>query len=157
MSLYWSFTFVLSFIDYSSSVLGKVVKSVFALWALEVACIVLDCGLMVITVRLLYQKHLRNTKQGQGNDDQDQSLFGQSITTSRYLKWVAIFGAAVSSLQWICAAFSFSISRYIDEICIGMEYNSQSFRPLQSWIFDPSTCVKPFNRIFIDEIACFGI
>jgi len=143
LTLLYSCFFLRSFIEYNNFVLGNIVKAVFALWSLEVACILFYCGLTLISVWLLYQKHLRKIKQVQGNDDDDQQLFGQSITTSRFLKWIAMFGAALSSLQWICAAFSFSISRYFDELCFGMDYNSQSFSSLQSWIFDPSTCVQP--------------
>jgi hypothetical protein len=125
--------------DESNVVLGKIVKAIFAFWSLEITCILSKCVLTIMAIRILHRKHLNNVKKMPGTDADDQELFGHLIKMSRLLKWSAMFGITLSSVLWICSAFSFSIGRYFDEICVGMEYTSPMYRVLQGFIFDAST------------------
>ncbi len=126
--------------DESNVVLGKIVKAMFAVWSLELACILSKCVLTVMAIWTLYQKHLKTVKKIASNNADDQELFfGHLIKMSRFLKWSALFGVTLSLMLWLCSAFSFSIGRFFDEICVGMEFSSPTYRVLQGFIFDVST------------------
>jgi hypothetical protein len=145
------------FINNSNDVLGKVVNAIFALWSLEIACTLCNVYLIVMAIRMLLKKHIKKIKRMQTNipnDSHDEEWLGQSIQMSQSLKYFAICGAALSSMQWICAAFSFAIARYLDEACVSMEFTSSMYLALQSFLFDPSTCVKNKTLIMTLTLNC---
>jgi hypothetical protein len=121
----------------------KVVKSIFALWSLEFACIFWNGILVVMGIRYLNQTNLRNINQTQADDE---TLFAQSISISRHFKWCALLWASLSMVLWSCTAFSFAIGRFFDEVCAGLEYNSPARLHLQTFIFGPLTYDDLFFR-----------
>lgn len=132
--------------------LDNVVKAIFAIWSMEVACLLTYAFLTPAAIWLLHKKHLKRIQLSQANDCDNKKLFGLSITTSRYLKWFALFVAMLSLILWICTAFSFSIGRYFDEICVGMEHTSPTFIAVQSFLFNPSMCVNLFVHLNFESI-----
>jgi predicted tellurium resistance membrane protein TerC len=120
-------------------VLSSVVKAIFALWSLEIACVLSNLVLIVIAISMLLKKHLTSFKQTQRNDCEEEALFNQSLTMSRCLKWSAVLAAVLSSILWTSAAFSFAIARYFDETCVGMEHASPAYSAVQSFLFGPSS------------------
>jgi hypothetical protein len=133
-------------------VLDNVVKAIFAIWSMEVACLLTYAFLTPAAIWLLHKKHLKRIQLSQANDCDNKKLFGLSITTSRYLKWFALFVAMLSLILWICTAFSFSIGRYFDEICVGMEHTSPTFIAVQSFLFNPSMCVNLFVPLNFESL-----
>lgn len=128
-----------SFIKDSHVVHSNVAKSIFALWSLEVACILLNCILTVKAIWMLYKIPLAKIKKNSDSDDDHEAFFEQVIKVSRFMKWFALLGALLSSVQWIGVAFSFSIGRYLNEICAGMDQGSPVYWNVQSYIFGPTT------------------
>jgi hypothetical protein len=139
----------------SGVVLGKVTKSIFALWSLEVACILSDFVLAVIAIWILFKKHKKNFEKMSDSGGDDEEFLGQLIRVSRLLKWFALFSALLSSVRWLGVAFSFSIGRYFNEVCAGMDQASPTFQKMQSYIFDPTTCV-PLLMITLILTRVFG-
>lgn len=123
---------------------SKVIKSIFALWSLEVACILSYGVLTSLVTLMLYKMHLKKIEKATDSGADHEELVGQLVKLSRLLKWFALLGALLSSLQWIGVAFSFSMGRYFNELCAGMDHSSPTYRDMQSYIFDPSTCVQVF-------------
>jgi hypothetical protein len=131
-----------SFINASNVVRIKVTKSIFALWSLEVAGILCNCVLIMMAIWILYQKHLTKFDNVSDAGVDDEKLHLKLIALSRWLLWFALLSAMLSSVQWVGTAFSFSIGRYMNEICAGMDQGSPTYRNMQSFIFDPPTCVQ---------------
>ena len=123
---------------------SKVIKSIFALWSLEVACILSYGVLTLLVTWMLHKMHLEKIEKATDSGADHEELIGQLVKLSRLLKWFALLGALLSSLQWIGVAFSFSMGRYFAELCAGMDSSSPTYRDMQSYIFDPSTCVQVF-------------
>jgi hypothetical protein len=109
----------------------------------------------VKAIWMLYKIPLAKIKKNSDSDDDHEAFFEQVIKVSRFMKWFALLGALLSSVQWIGVAFSFSIGRYLNEICAGMDQGSPVYWNVQSYIFGPTTCVE-LLMIALIFFACFN-